>query len=184
MSPLPRSACSPLLQRQGESPFHFMGEAENRIHMWSLILLTNTSPHLPAIELEKKKKRKKPRLTSYHKLCCHQKKKKKNPLPIFEITGQSCRHNFLTELISHRVHLLTDTETGRSGKDDSPGGLSFPVPDLPAQWSEEAGGHPKILQKNISPSLPRADSQRQEDEATLAAVGTSLIYRGTWLQDR
>lgn len=32
----------------------FMGEAQERIHMWSLILLTKHSPHLPAIELEKK----------------------------------------------------------------------------------------------------------------------------------
>lgn len=40
----------------GESPFPFMGEAQERIHMWSLILLTKHSPHLPAIELEKKKK--------------------------------------------------------------------------------------------------------------------------------
>lgn len=46
----------------------FMGEAQERIHMWSLILLTKHSPHLPAIELEKKKL-----VENYHKLYCHQK---------------------------------------------------------------------------------------------------------------
>lgn len=42
----------------GESPFPFMGEAQERIHKWSLILLTKHSPHLPVIKLDKKKKKK------------------------------------------------------------------------------------------------------------------------------
>ena len=67
-----------LHQRQGESPSPFQGEAEERIHTRTPILLTNPGPHLPATELEKKK--------SWLK-----------PLPIFETREESGRHDFLTE---------------------------------------------------------------------------------------
>jgi hypothetical protein len=64
-----------------------MGEAEKRIHKGSQILLTNPSPHLPAIELEKK--------PSFEKL--PQTILSSENTSYIEIREQSDRHNFLAE---------------------------------------------------------------------------------------